>query len=64
MNSRDLRRRRTAIGLSQGDLAEALGVSRQTIWDYENGKRDIPMPFQLGFGVIEAEQKRKLEADD
>jgi putative transcriptional regulator len=39
MNSR-LRELRTASGQSQGDLATALGVSRQTINAIETGRYD------------------------
>lgn len=45
----DLRNRRAARGWSQGDLAEALGVSRQTVNALETGRYDpsLPLAFQL-----------------
>ncbi len=45
----DLRNRRAERGWSQGDLAEALGVSRQTVNALETGRYDpsLPLAFQL-----------------
>jgi putative transcriptional regulator len=45
----DLKARRVARGWSQGDLAEALGVSRQTVNALETGRYDpsLPLAFQL-----------------
>jgi putative transcriptional regulator len=41
---------RTMRGWSQGDLAERLGVSRQTVNAIENGKYDpsLPLAFKIG----------------
>ncbi len=36
-----LRRRREEMKYSMGDLAKMLGVSRKTIYDYENGESDV-----------------------
>lgn len=64
MNAKELRRRRRAVDLSQEELANALGVSRQTVWDYEKGNREIPRPFEIAFSVIEKEQLLRIEEDD
>jgi len=45
----DIRERRTALGLSQGQLATALNVSRQTINSIETG-RYVPS-LQLALGL-------------
>ena len=45
----DIRRLREEAGLSQGALAEALGVSRQTVNSLENGRYDPSLP--LAFAV-------------
>ena len=45
----DLRERRAERGWSQGDLAERLGVSRQTINAIETGKYDPSL--ELAFGI-------------
>jgi putative transcriptional regulator len=44
-----LRELRTAAGWSQGDLADRLGVSRQTINSIETGKYDpgLPLAFKI-----------------
>jgi putative transcriptional regulator len=51
----DLRERRTEAGLSQGALAGAVGVSRQTINAIETGRYQPSLPLAFGlarhFGV-------------
>lgn len=44
-----LRELRTSRGWSQGDLADALGVSRQSVNALENGKYDpsLPLAFRI-----------------
>ena len=50
MNVRnDLRERRAERGWSQGDLAERLGVSRQTVNAIETGKYDPSL--ELAFSI-------------
>jgi putative transcriptional regulator len=48
MNNR-LRELRLARDWSQGDLAEALSVSRQTVNSIENGRYDpsLPLAFEI-----------------
>ncbi|MEM0289185.1 MAG: helix-turn-helix domain-containing protein [Metallosphaera sp.] len=36
-----LRRKRTEMNYSMGDLSKLLGVTRKTIYDYENGESDV-----------------------
>jgi putative transcriptional regulator len=43
----DVRERRAAQGLSQGDLGKALGVSRQTINAIETGRYLPSLPLAL-----------------
>ena len=43
----DVRELRTERGLSQGDLAEAVGVSRQTINSIEKGRYTPSLPLAL-----------------
>ena len=40
-----LKSARAALGLTQGGLAEALGVSRRTVEQWECGGRNIPEPL-------------------
>jgi putative transcriptional regulator len=42
-----IKKHRELIGLSQGDLAKALNVSRQTINSIENGKFDPSLPLAI-----------------
>jgi putative transcriptional regulator len=43
----DVRERRAAAGLSQGDLGKALGVSRQTINAIETEKYTPSLPLAI-----------------
>jgi putative transcriptional regulator len=43
----DVRERRAARGLSQGELAAAVGVSRQTINSIEKGRYVPSLPLAL-----------------
>jgi putative transcriptional regulator len=43
----DVRERRTAAGLSQGELAAAMSVSRQTINSIEKGRYMPSLPLAL-----------------
>jgi putative transcriptional regulator len=44
-----VRERRGQVGLTQADLAEALGVSRQTVISIENGRYlpSLPLAFRI-----------------
>ena len=42
-----IKKHRELIGLSQGDLAKVLNVSRQTINSIENGKFDPSLPLAI-----------------
>lgn len=41
IRSEVMKRKREEMGFSMGDLAKMLGVSRKTIYDYENGECDV-----------------------
>jgi DNA-binding transcriptional regulator YiaG len=46
--ARELKRRRAAMGLTQVQLAESLGVTWSTVARWETGQRQIPaMAFKL-----------------
>jgi len=51
VNSR-LRELRAARGWSQGDLADRLGVSRQTVNAIETGKYDPSLPLAFGIAKV------------
>ncbi len=42
-----VRRAREAAGLSQTDLAELCGFSRQRIWQFENDQQGTPYPHTV-----------------
>ena len=46
----DVRHLREGLGISQGDLAKCLGVSRQTVNAIETGKYlpSLPLAFSIG----------------
>ena len=50
-----VREERTGVGLTQADLAAALGVSRQTVISIESGRYlpSLPLAFRIArlFGV-------------
>ncbi len=50
-----IREQRSVVGLTQADLAAALGVSRQTVISIENGRYlpSLPLAFRIAtlFGV-------------
>ncbi len=50
-----MRERRSDLGLTQAEVAEALGVSRQTVISIENGRYlpSLPLAFRIArlFGV-------------
>ena len=45
MAHKNLASERVRIGMTQTELANELGVSQQSILDYENGKRKMPSDF-------------------
>lgn len=55
---------RTARGLSQGQLAAALNVSRQTINAIERGRYDPSLPLALALGRYFGTSVEALFHDD
>jgi transcriptional regulator with XRE-family HTH domain len=52
MTPDDLRAYRKRLGITQTQLAEALGLSRRAIIRYEDGTRPIPRPVELACETI------------
>jgi putative transcriptional regulator len=60
----DVRERRDAEGLSQGELAKELGVSRQTINSIETGKYVPSLPLALALArFFETAVEEMFDAD-
>lgn len=47
-----IRERRTAAGMTQDDLARAVGVSRQSIISIERGRYEPSLPLALRFARV------------
>jgi putative transcriptional regulator len=61
----DIKRRRLERGLSQAQLAEATGVSRQTINSIETGRYTPSLPLALALGrFFNATIEEMFDADD
>jgi putative transcriptional regulator len=61
----DVRQRRVERGLSQGELARAVAVSRQTINSIETGKYVPSLPLALALGrFFEVPVEEMFDADD
>jgi transcriptional regulator with XRE-family HTH domain len=56
MDSEDLKRRRKALGLTQEQLAQALGVTRQSVYLWETGTR-LPAGRLLDLAMRGLEQE-------
>ncbi len=58
MDGNELRRRRTALGMTQAELARRLGTSQQTVFKWESGATRIqhaPM-MRLALRYLELER--------
>ncbi len=44
MDGEELRRRRTALKMSQAELGRRLGTSQQTVFKWESGERNVQHP--------------------
>lgn len=51
MNGDELRRRRTALGMSQAELGRRLGTSQQTVFKWESGERNVQHPPMMDLAL-------------
>jgi transcriptional regulator with XRE-family HTH domain len=58
MKSSELTEWRKQQGLGVEALAALLGVHRQTLWQWETGRRAIPAYLELALRQLEKEGKR------
>ncbi len=60
----EVKQRREAAGLSQRELAERLGVSRQTVNSIETGKYDPSLPLAIAIArFFEASVEEMFHVD-
>lgn len=55
----DLKKRRSALGWTQKQLAEALGVQPNTVTRWENGILPVPVYVPLALETIERRESKK-----
>ncbi len=61
----EVKHRREAAGLSQRELAERLGVSRQTVNSIETGKYDPSLPLAIAIArFFEASVEEMFHVDE
>jgi putative transcriptional regulator len=61
----DIRERRLELGLSQAELANAMGVSRQTINSIETERYTPSLPLALALGrFFKASIEEMFDADE
>lgn len=58
MDTKELKRRRERLGLTQKELAQILGIAPNTVTRYESGVLKIPKYMDL---ALEALERRQLE---
>lgn len=61
MNGDELRERRKRLGLTQEELAHLLGVTRQSVFQWERG-RNLRRPQMLAL-ALEAIETRMIRSD-
>jgi|GEM_PF-5627845 len=52
MRPHELKQARQSLGLTQDQMAEALGVKPRTVWGLENQSDDIPRLYALAVAQI------------
>jgi len=58
MKGKDLKARRAALGITQVQLAEILGVQPNTVARWENGVLDVPRVVALAMDTVERSSRR------
>ena len=57
--SKELRQQRGRLGMTQAQLAEALGVSRGTVVRWEGGTMAIDKPQMLALALAELRRRKR-----
>ena len=53
MTADEFRAIRKTKGMTQTALAQAMGISRQSVWNYETGKQPIPRLVEAFMAALE-----------
>lgn len=61
MTGDELRIKREELGMTQGQLAIALGVASNTVARWERGERSIPPYLPLALQTVEREHGKKKD---
>lgn len=59
MDSKELQKRREALGLSRAALAKELFTNPATVWRWETGERQIPPYLTLALEMVERNISRR-----
>jgi transcriptional regulator with XRE-family HTH domain len=62
MESDELKEKRAALGLTQAQLAEILGVKPNTVARWERGLLPVPRTVELAMETVERIQKKGKKA--
>lgn len=62
MTKEEFKQRRDRIGMTQGQLADELGLSSSTVSKYEMGLNEVPKYFELIFEALDVRQIKKLQS--
>lgn len=57
MKPEEMKQRRESLGLTQAQLARALGLDSITVSRYERGVHPIPKTVELAFELVELRMK-------
>lgn len=63
MEKEELKKRRERLGLTQAELADALGFASNTVSGYETGRMEIPKYMELVLEALDARHIKELQSE-